>query len=71
MARASLTCSRVDPPPTTMIHSPQSLRQARIGEPSHIMLFGVKIDSGMYTSEPSMTKPWVMPVAASGPGLCL
>ncbi|HXM96338.1 MAG TPA: hypothetical protein VOA64_19130 [Candidatus Dormibacteraeota bacterium] len=29
-------------------------------EPPHIMLFGVKIDSSVYTSEPNTTRPWVM-----------
>lgn len=29
-------------------------------EPPHMMLFGVKIDPGMYSSQANTTRPWVM-----------
>ena len=29
-------------------------------EPPHMMIFGVKIDPGIYTSQPNTTRPWVM-----------
>lgn len=29
-------------------------------EPPHIMMFGIKIDPSVYSSEPNTTRPWVM-----------
>ncbi len=29
-------------------------------EPPHLMLFGIKIDPSVYSSEPNTTRPWVM-----------
>jgi hypothetical protein len=29
-------------------------------EPPHLMMFGIKIDPSVHSSEPNTTRPWVM-----------